>query len=118
MTRMRKPEEPALQALMQAIAAERSGEATVEATPRDDHEQANGAAEQAVRLAQGHARTLMASLANSLGVSDLPHESPLVPWALRHGAWIYTHFVVGADGKNSPRTFHGEALPWRTRSIW
>ena len=103
--------EPALQALLEAAAAEHSGEATVEAAPRDGHEQANGVAEQGVRLAQGRARTLLAALAHALQVEDLPHESVLVPWAVRHGAWLYSHFTVGPDGKTPHERLTGK--PYR-----
>ena len=80
--------EPALQALLEAIAKEHAGEAVVEATPRDGHGQANGAAEQGVRLTLGYARTLLAALADGLGIGDLPVSHPVVPWAVRHAAWL------------------------------
>ena len=77
--------EPALQALLKAVAAKRQGPAPAEVSPPGDHA-ANGAAEQGVRLAQGYARTLLAGLALQHGVDDLPATSVLVPWAIRHGA--------------------------------
>ena len=49
--------------------------------------------------ARAHARTHMAALAAKLGLADLPPDSPILPWAVRHGAWCYHRFAVGADGK-------------------
>ena len=60
-------------------------------SPPGDH-QANGAAEQGVRLAQGAARTLLARVAQALGMTDVPETSPLIPYAARHGAWLYNRF--------------------------
>ena len=68
--------EPALQALRTEIAAKRRGTAPIEGSPPGDH-QANGAAEQGVRLAQGAARTLLARVAQALGLEDVPETSPL-----------------------------------------
>ena len=51
--------EPALQALLREVGAQRRGESPLKVSPPGDHE-ANGAAEQGVRLAQGAARTLLA----------------------------------------------------------
>ena len=89
--------EPALQALLKAVAAQRKGPSPVEVSPPGDHA-ANGAAEQGVRLAQGYARTLLAGLALQLEVGDLPANSVLVPWAVRHGGWLYTRFAERHDG--------------------
>ena len=49
--------EPALQALLHEVAGRRRGTTPIKVSPPRDH-QANGAAEQGVRLAQGAARTL------------------------------------------------------------
>ena len=55
---------------------------------------ANGAAEQGLKLAQGAARTLLAAVAQGVGVLDVDESSPLIPYAVRHGAWLYTKFHV------------------------
>ena len=85
--------EPALQALLREVGAQRRGESPLKVSPPGDHE-ANGAAEQGVRLAQGAARTLLATLAQELGVDDISESSPLIPYAVRHGAWLYSRFHV------------------------
>ena len=72
----------------------------MEVSPPGDH-QANGAAEQGVRLAQGYARTLLAAVAQAVGLEDIPESSPLIPYAVRHGAWLYTRFAVRPDGKTA-----------------
>ena len=92
--------EPALQALLRELGAKRKGPAAVEVSPPGDH-QANGAAEQGVRLAQGYARTLLAAVAQAVGLEDVPESSPLIPYAVRHGAWLYTRYVVRPDGKTA-----------------
>ncbi len=55
--------------------------------------------ERGVRLPLGLARTLLAALADAVGVTDLPANGPLVPWAVRHAAWLHAHYVAGPDGK-------------------
>ncbi|MDP6295254.1 MAG: hypothetical protein QF618_04505, partial [SAR324 cluster bacterium] len=100
--------EPALQALLKAVAARRKGPTSVEVSPPGDHA-ANGAAEQGVRLAQGYARTLLAGLAVLLGVDDLPANSVLVPWAVRHGGWLYTRFAERHDGGTAWEGLHQKA---------
>jgi len=92
--------ERALVALRKRVATGRAGRTNPETTPRGDH-QSNGAAEQAVRTARAHARTHMAALAQKLGLVDLPADSPILPWAVRHGPWCYHRFHVGADGKTA-----------------
>ena len=100
--------EPALQALLKAVAARRQGPSPVEVSPPGDHA-ANGAAEQGVRLAQGYARTLLAGLAIQQGVDDLPANSMLVPWAVRHGGWLYTRFAERHDGGTAWEGLHQKA---------
>ena len=78
--------ERACEALRKAVARGRAGRTAPETTARGDH-QANGAAEQAVRTARAQARTHTAALAAKLGLVDLPANSPILPWAVRHGAW-------------------------------
>ena len=75
--------------------------------PFQDH-QANGAAEQGVRLAQGYARTLLAGIAHALGVQDIPESSPVIPYAVRHGAWLYTKHVLGPDGNTAWEALKGK----------
>ena len=99
--------EPALQALLKEIGRLRAGPAAVEVSPPGDH-QANGAAEQGIRLAQGYARIVLAAVAQSAGGRDIPENSPLIPYAVRHGAWLYTKFAVGPDGKTPWEALRGK----------
>ena len=101
--------EPALQALLNEIGRLHSGFAGIEVSPKGDH-QANGAAAQGVRLAQGYARTVLAAVAQNVGVTDIPENSPLLPYAVRHGAWLYTKFAVGPDGKTPWEALRGQAF--------
>ena len=90
--------EPALRTLCKALAEARKGRTPLEVSPPGDH-QANGSAEQAVRTARAQARTHLAALASALGLGDLPLDHPVLPWAVRHGAWCFSRFHVGKDGK-------------------
>ncbi len=93
------------------IGTVRSGGAAVEVAAPGGH-QADFAAEQGVRLAQGYARTVLAAVAQNVGVTDIPENSPLIPYAVRHGAWPCTKFAVGPDWKTPwellrGKPFHG-----------
>ena len=90
--------EPALVAFRKEVAGARRGRTILETSPPGDH-QANGAAEQAVRTARAHYRTHLAALAAKLNLEDMPADTPILPWAIRHGAWCYCRFAVGADGR-------------------
>ena len=90
--------EPALVAFRKEVAEARRGRTILETSPPGDH-QANGAAEQAVRTARAHYRTHLAALAAKLRLEDMPSDTPILPWAIRHGAWCYCRFAVGADGR-------------------
>ena len=55
---------------------------------------------------------LLAALAQQLRVGDIDESCPLIPYAVRHGAWLYTKFAVGPDGKTAWESLRGK--PFRS----
>ena len=38
--------------------------------------------------------TFLAAVAQGTGLADVPESSPLIPLAVRHGAWLYSKYHV------------------------
>ena len=84
---------------------------------------ANGAAEKAVQIVEGMARTPrldLLSRTNTAVGSDLPITS----WMVRHAAWLLSHFQTGsADGMTAyarqfERPYESPVLPFAERVMW
>ena len=52
--------------------------------------QSNGAAEKAVSTVRGLAGTYLAVLTDKIPPVEVTTHSPMLPWAIRHAAWILT----------------------------
>ena len=72
-------------------------------SPTQSH-QSNGAAEKAVSTVRGLARTFLAVTINKIPSFAVTTHSPMLPWTIRHAAWILTRYTVRRDTNESVRT--------------
>ena len=63
---------------------------------RQSH-QSNGGAEKAVSTVRGLARTYLAVIKDKIQSFEVTTHSPMLPWAIRHAAWILTRYNVRRD---------------------
>ena len=59
--------------------------------------QSNGAAEKAVSTVRGLATTYLAVLKDKFPSFEVTTHSPILPWTIRHAAWILTRYNVRRD---------------------
>ena len=90
--------EPAIQALLAAVRKKRIDETVIEQPPIYSH-QSNGPAENAVKRIEGKTRTLVFALEKRLGVR-ISARSIVLPWIVRHVAFMITRCSVKADGRS------------------
>ena len=64
--------------------------------------QSNGAAEKAVSTVRGLARTYLAVLKDEIQCFEVTTHSPMLPWTIRHVAWILTRCNVRRDTRMTP----------------
>ena len=55
--------------------------------------QSNGAVEKAVSAVRGLARADVAFLRNKTPSFEVTTHSPMLPWTIRHAAWILTRYM-------------------------
>ena len=60
--------------------------------------QSNGMAESRVKVIEGIVRTMRSSLERKLNISIVP-AAPIVPWMVRHGAFVTTRYTVRPSGR-------------------
>ena len=70
-------------------------------SPTQSH-QSNGAAEKAVSTVRGLARTYLAVLKDKIPFFEVTTYSPMLPWTIRHAAWILTRYNVRRDTRMTP----------------
>ena len=68
---------------------------------RQSH-QSNGAAEKAVSTVRGLASTNLAVLKDKIPSFEVTTHSPMLPWAIRHAAWVLTRYNLGRDTRMTP----------------
>ena len=98
--------EPAVQALKEAVKAERPEKIVLESSPVGES-QSNGGAECAIQLVQGQFRAMKDSLEARIG-TRIAEDSPVVPWLIMHAARTMNRYTVGADGKTPYRRWKGK----------
>ena len=85
-------------------------------SPTQSH-QSNGAAEKAVSTVRGLAGTYLAVLKDKIQCFEVTTHSPMLPWTIRHAAWILTRYNVGRDTQMTPydkirgQKYRKEVLP-------
>ena len=67
-----------------------------QASPTQSH-QSNGAAEKIVSTVRGLARTFLAVVKDKIPSFAVTTHSPVLPWPIRHAAWILTRYNVRRD---------------------
>ena len=72
-----------------------------ESGPRYSH-QSQGTVEQAVKALEGHVRTMLHRISDTLGV-EFETTDPLVAWAVRHAAYLLTSFRTLESGRTPHR---------------
>ena len=65
-------------------------------SPTQSH-QSNGAAEKAVSTVRGLARTYLAVLKDKIPSFEVTKHSLILPWTIRHAAWVLTRYSVRRD---------------------
>ena len=90
--------EPAIKALVQAFRP-RSGATTLSYRQSPAHSHAsNGSAEVTVKIVKGVMRTLCCAFARRYGLR-ITVDSAILPWIVRHTAFIYNRFQVLKSGR-------------------
>ena len=70
-------------------------------SPTQSH-QSNGAAEKAVSTGRGLAITYLAVLKIKIRLFEVTTHSPMLPWTIRHAAWVLTRYNVRRDTRMTP----------------
>jgi len=111
--------EPAAVALAEHFAEARAGQTLLESPPPGESA-SNGAAEKAVQLAENMGRTVLGALQEKIGVVK---NAKLIPWAMRHGAWLYSRFALGEDGmtpykRAKGKRYNGDVVMFGEKVLW
>ena len=70
-------------------------------SPTQSH-QSNEAAKKTVSTVRGLARTYLAVLKDKIPSLEVTTHSPMLPWTIRHEAWILTRYNVRRDTRMTP----------------
>ena len=98
--------EPAIQALVDAVRVRRGERTMVEKSPKYSH-QSNGAVENAVRRIESLTRTYVCVLQEKLGYK-VDSKSIVLPWLVRHAAYVLSRFVKRDDGRSAWARLRGK----------
>ena len=98
--------EPAIQALVDAVRVRRSERTMVEKSSKYSH-QSNGAVENAVRRIESLTRTYVCVLQEKLGYK-VNSKSIVLPWHVRHVAYVLSRFVKRDDGRSAWARLRGK----------
>ena len=85
-------------------------------SPTQSH-QSDGAAEKGVSTVRGLARTYLSVLKDKIPSFEVTTHSPMLPWTIRHAAWILTRYNVRKDTRMAPcekirgKKYRKEILP-------
>ena len=75
------------------------GEIRLRHAPKYSHG-SNGHVERAHQSVQGQVRTMKIRLEEVYGIKLTP-QHVLVPWLVRHAAWVLTHYLIKDDGRTA-----------------
>ena len=100
--------EPALKAVQEEVARQRSGQTLLENSPVGDS-QANGAAERAVQSVSEQIRVIRLGLERRLGVR-VPGAHPVTTWIVEHASDLLNKFLKGDDGKTPYQRLRGKTF--------
>ena len=92
-------DEPAIKDLLNKVAAKTFVNASVRVSPRGSHA-SNGGAEQMVQIIMGGVRVWIMDLEKKTGIK-LRIDHPVIPWLVRHVAWLEARFRHSGVHKQS-----------------
>ncbi len=102
-------QEPAIVQLQHEVARLRKDAGTAIENSRVGDSNSNGAVERAIREVKGMTRTLRCHLEEKLG-KKIKLDDPIVPWMVRHAAYLITRCRVGPDGKTAMQKIKGRRV--------
>jgi hypothetical protein len=92
-------QEIAVMDLCKAVAGKYHGDVQLRTSPVASHQSA-GAVERHHQAAQSMCRTLLAGVEEKYGIT-VTEEHILLPWAVRHGSWLYVRYQRRANGQTA-----------------
>ena len=106
-------QEPSIIQLQQEVAARRKDGGTAIENPRVGDSDSNGKIERAIRDVKGMIRTLRSAVEEKTG-KTIRLDAAVVPWIVRHAAYIPTRCKVCPDGKTAMQKIKGRRVnvPW------
>ena len=106
-------QEPSIVQLQQEVATRRKDGGTALENSRVGDSDSNGKIERAIRDVKGMIRTLRSSVEEKTG-KTIRLDAAIVPWIIRHSAYILTRCKIGADGKTAMQKMKGRRVnvPW------
>ena len=99
-------QEPAIVDLQKEISRARADAGTALDSSRVGESDGNGRIERAIRKLKGKIRTLRSALEAEIG-EKINLESPIVPWLVRHAAYIISRNEINDDGKTALQRMKG-----------
>ena len=106
-------QEPAIVQLQQEVAKQRKEAGTALENSRVGDSDSNGKIERAIREVKGLIRTFRCDIEGKTG-KTVKLSDPIVPWIVRHAAYVITRCRVGSDGKTALQRIKGRKVnvPW------
>ena len=95
--------------LQHEIARQRKDVGTAIENSRVGDSDSNGKIERTIREVKGMIRTFRSDLEEKIG-QELRLDSPIVPWIVRHAAYVITRCRVGDDGKTAMQRIKGRKV--------
>ena len=105
--------EPSIVALQEAVKNVRQSDTILENSPKGDS-QSNGAAENAVREAEGMIRTWKVFVQDKLSIV-IDNRHVLLPWLVSHAGVIITRYKKVHDGKTA---YQNKMMPFGEKVVW
>lgn len=117
---LKTDQEPAILALAEEVKAKRDRE-TVLKTGKKYSSQSMGKVENANRRIQDQIRVMILRLEDRVKI-DITAESAILPWLVRHSAWILTKFDRNSSGRTAHQELRGKSYEGTVvefgESIW
>ena len=105
---VKNDQEPAIQAVIQAVVQGRSAQTLIEESPVGSSA-SNGDVENAVQAMEKGVRRLRASVENRYKIK-LSLDSDVIPWLVIHAGFVYNRFQIGFDGKTPYQRIRGKTF--------
>ena len=106
-------QEASIVQLQQEVARQRKEAGTALENSRVGDSDSNGKIERNIREVKGMIRTFRCAIESKTG-KEVRLDDPIVPWMVRHAAYVITRCRVGADGKTALQRIKGRkvSVPW------